>query len=41
MGYVLTDQNRWEYQQVVDNLQHKETKHEVKEEQKPTTGMKL
>ena len=41
MGYVLNDQNRWEYQQVVDNLQHKETKHEVKEEQKPTTGMKL
>lgn len=41
MVYVLTDQNRWEYQQVVDKLQYKETKHEVKKEQKPTTGMKL
>jgi len=41
MGYVLTDQNRWQYQQVVDKLQHKELKHEVKEEQKLTTGVKL
>ena len=41
MVYVLTDQNRWEYQQVVDKLQYTETKHEVKKEQKPTTGMKL
>jgi hypothetical protein len=41
MGYVLTDQNRWQYQQVVDKLQHKELKHETKEEQKLTTGIKL
>lgn len=34
MGYVLTDQNRWEYQKVVDKLQHKENKLEIKEEQK-------
>ena len=26
MGYVLTDQNRWEYKQVVNKLQHKEQK---------------
>ncbi|ERT60312.1 PF13101 family protein [Prevotella sp. BV3P1] len=41
MGYVLTDQNRWEYKQVVDKLQYKEQKREVKEEQKVSTGMKL
>ena len=41
MGYVLTDQNRWEYKQVVDKLQNKEQKREVKEEQKVSTGMKL
>jgi hypothetical protein len=41
MGYVLTDQNHWQYQQVVDKLQHKELKHETKEEQKLTTGIKL
>ena len=41
MGYVLTDQNRWEYKQVVDKLQHPEHKREVKEEQKKSTGMKL
>lgn len=34
MGYVLTDQNRWEYQKVVDKLQHKENKLEIKEGQK-------
>lgn len=41
MGYVLTDKNRWEYKQVVDKLQYKEQKHEIKEEQKASTGIKL
>lgn len=41
MGYVLTDQNRWEYKQVVDKLQHKELKQEVKEEQKMSSGIKF
>ena len=41
MGYVLTDQNRWEYKQVVDKLQYKEQKREVKEEQKISTGLKM
>jgi hypothetical protein len=41
MGYVLTDQNRWEYQKVVDKLQHKENKLEIKEEQKKSAGIKI
>lgn len=41
MGYVLTDQNRWEYKQVVDKLQNREQRCEVKEEQKVSTGIKL
>ncbi|WP_077195374.1 DUF4099 domain-containing protein [Prevotella ihumii] len=41
MGYVLTDQNRWEYKQVVDKIQHKELKQEVKEGQKMSSGIKL
>lgn len=41
MGYVLTDQNRWEYKQMVDKLQHKELKQEVKEEQKMSSGIKF
>ena len=41
MGYVLTDQNRWEYKQVVDKLQNREQRREVKEEQKVSTGIKL
>ena len=41
MGYVLTDQNRWEYKQVVDKLQYKEQKREVKEEQNISTGLKM
>lgn len=41
MGYVLTDQNRWEYKQVVDKLQYKEPKQETKEEQKIPTGLKI
>ena len=41
MGYVLTDQNRWEYKQVVDKLKYKEQRREVKEEQKVSTGIKL
>lgn len=34
MGYVMTDQNRWEYQQVVDRLAHKDVKQEEKIETK-------
>lgn len=41
MGYVLTDQNRWEYQKVVDKLQHKENKLEIKEGQKKPAGIKI
>ena len=25
MGYVQTDENRWEYKQVVDRLRHEES----------------
>ena len=32
MGYVLTDKNRWEYQQVVDKDFVKKQKVEVKQE---------
>lgn len=46
MGYVQTDQNRWEYQQVLDRLSGKEEVHitqkqEQKQEQKQSSGMKL
>lgn len=41
MGYVLTDQNRWEYKQVVDKLQFKEPKQENKEDRKISAGMKV
>lgn len=41
MGYVLTDQNRWEYQKVVDKLQHKKNKLEIKEGQKKPAGIKI
>jgi hypothetical protein len=43
IGYVQTDENRWEYKQVVDNLQHEErlrmTEREKKEEKKQ--GIKM
>lgn len=41
MGYVLTDQNRWEYKQVVNKLQHKEQNQNVKEERKTTKRIKF
>ena len=42
MGYVKTDQNRWEYQQVVDKLQHKgETNLSQKQENKQSSGIKM
>lgn len=50
MGYVQTDQNRWEYQQVLDKLSNKEQVHitqrqeekqDKKQEQKQSSGMKL
>ena len=41
MGYVLTDQNRWEYKQVVNKLQHKEQNQNVKEERRTTKGIKF
>ena len=41
MGYVLTDQNRWEYEQFVNKLQHKEQNQNVKEERKTIKGIKL
>lgn len=33
MGYVMTDQNRWEYQQVVNRLEGKDIKQEQKTEE--------
>ncbi len=41
LGYVLTDQNRWEYKQVVNKVQHKEQNQNVKEESKTTKGIKF
>lgn len=41
MGYVMTDENRWEYQQVVNHLERKENKLEKTQEQKVSTGLKL
>lgn len=41
MGYVQTDQNRWEYQKVVDKLSHKEEVHiSQKQEEKVSSGLK-
>ena len=37
MGYVMTDENRWEYQMVVDRLSRKEEK----KEEKRSSGLKL
>ena len=41
MGYVLTDENRWEYQKVVEHLSHKEEKTSLKKEEKRSSGLKL
>ena len=46
MGYVMTDRNRWEYQEVVNRLEMKnslktEEKKEKKEERKMGGGLKL
>ena len=46
MGYVMTDKNRWEYQEVVNNLEMKnslktEQKLEKKEERKMGSGLKM
>lgn len=45
MGYVMTDKNRWEYQQVINKLEHKDIKMEQKETEKNEvsrgSGMKL
>ena len=42
MGYVQTDENRWEYQKVVDKLSSKEeiSVNKTKEEKK-SSGLKL
>jgi hypothetical protein len=37
MGYVKTDENRWEYQMIVDRLSHREEK----KEEKRSSGLKL
>ena len=42
MGYVMTDENRWEYQQVVNRLSQKEDgKISQKKEEKKSSGLKL
>ena len=41
MGYVMTDENRWEYQKVVEHLSHKEEKNTLKNEEKRSSGLKL
>ena len=42
MGYVLTDENRWEYQKVVERLSHGEDeKTTLKKEEKRSSGLKL
>ena len=46
MGYVMTDKNRWEYQEVVSKLEHstslkEEQKKGKKEERKLSGGMKM
>ena len=42
MGYVQTDENRWEYQKVVDRLSSKEeTSVSQKKEEKKSSGLKL
>lgn len=42
MGYVMTDENRWEYQKVVDKLTQKEEhQFSLKKEEKNSSGLKL
>ena len=42
MGYVQTDENRWEYQKVVDGLSRKkDTELTTKKEEKKDFGVKL
>ena len=42
MGYVMTDENRWEYQKVVDKLSHQEEhQRSEKKEEKKSSGLKL
>jgi hypothetical protein len=42
MGYVQTDENRWEYQKVVDKLASKEEiSVREKKEEKKSSGLKL
>jgi len=42
MGYVQTDENRWEYQKVVDKLSTKEDiSVKEKKEEKKSSGLKL
>ena len=40
MGYVMTDENRWQYQQVVDKLSHQE-KEEKQERSHKESVIKL
>lgn len=42
MGYVMTDENRWDYQKVVDKLTHKEEhQFSLKKEEEESSGLKL
>ena len=42
MGYVMTDENRWEYQKVVEKLSHQEERQRSeKKEEKKSSGLKL
>ena len=42
MGYVMTDENRWEYQQVINRLSRKDDQDiSLKKEEKKSSGLKL
>ena len=42
MGYVQTDENRWEYQKCVNEQSKKDNvKNTVKKEEKNSSGLKL
>ena len=42
MGYVMTDENRWEYRKVVDKLtHHEEHRRSEKKEERKSSGLKL
>ena len=42
MGYVMTDENRWEYQQVINRLSRKDDQDiSLKKEEKISSGLKL